>query len=309
MEICLWDKCNNKCVMCSNPAWPWPSELPAQDAYNYEHLLERLPGLKKKIEKFEPINLTGGETTLHPDFFKLLDKLESDFPGHKLNLLSNGRMFAYEDFARRVMAYSNMNFIIPLHGYNDLTHDRVTAVNGSFKQTISGLKNILKYKKNDQAVEIRIVLSGITCEYADQILRFVHKNFPVINRIVIVFMEIEGQAAANLRKISLRYDQLKPFFRKIKPYFKYFEDLCFYHFPLCTIMPELWPHVWRTLPAEEISFVKVCQKCSYRRYCLGIHKGYLAYLGDKEFKPITKKFRIIAGENFKHYPIKKVILS
>ena len=25
MDICVWDKCNNRCLMCTNPDRPWPN--------------------------------------------------------------------------------------------------------------------------------------------------------------------------------------------------------------------------------------------------------------------------------------------
>lgn len=309
MEFCIWDKCNNRCVMCSNPEYPWQTESGHKVEYDFETLVARLNIIKNTIKKDEPINITGGETTLHPKFFDILKYLQDNFPATKINLLTNGRMFAYEEFAKKTLSFSNVNIVLPFHGYNDKTHDSVTLVKGSFKQVVSGLNNLRKYKNINQEIEARIIITRATHRFIDKITKYILKNFSLINRIVLVFMEIEGHALKNIKNVALRYEDFYPYFGELEKYLKNAsgKEIRLYHFPLCTAPVNFWPYIWRTLPDYEVSYIDACKKCKFKKYCLGIHKGYLENIGEDEFRPINKKIKIIEGENFQFYPIKKVI--
>ena len=108
-DIALWNKCDNKCVMCTNTG-----SFALQDSGQYR--------LKCQIEKLERhlggqervylknggdsgfISLTGGEPTLHPDFFQLLAYFRRRLPRAPITLLSNGRRFSDRKFAERFAA-------------------------------------------------------------------------------------------------------------------------------------------------------------------------------------------------------------
>jgi len=64
MDICLWDKCNNNCLMCTNPDRPWLSlnGLP-EEGYDYEILIKRIKRLKEKITSSDAIILTNSSSS------------------------------------------------------------------------------------------------------------------------------------------------------------------------------------------------------------------------------------------------------
>jgi len=302
--ICIWNKCNSRCLMCSNP-----SDFQAGDPYkNYgiDSLKERISRIKLIDDK---IILTGGEPTIHPDFLKLLSFIRKKFPPTTIELDTNGRRFCYSSFAKKVLSFNNINIYTSLHGFNAKTHDAITRTPGSFLQTVEGIKNILKYKHLGlNELELRIIITKLTYQYIEKILKFIKEKFPQVNRIVVIFMEMEGQAGDNLKIVGLTHSQFQKFIPKIAKWIPKFKEFRFYHFPLCTIDYSLWKYAWRTLPNHEVTFLPKCKNCLYKKYCLGIHKEYIKKVGVKEFKPIKKKY-IIKETGDSYHPIKDVFIK
>ena len=305
MDVNIWDKCNNKCLMCTNPDWPWPAWDNSYD-YSYKAIVKRLEKVKERIKSDDSIYLTGGEPTLHPRFLDILEYISYHFPKQKIKLLTNGRRFFYKDFAKKVLEISN-NFDIDLsiYGPTGNVHDGITRTINSFEQTIKGLDNLLLYRGEGQIIGTRFVITKLSYKYIDQFLKLIKKRFPLIDKLTLIFWEVENQAIKNFQSVKVNYIQVRPYIEKARPLLKYFKEIRFYHFPLCTISGEFWPYIWRTLPTDEVAFVPLCKQCQYKKYCLGIHKGYLEKMGTQEFKPIKEDFIIQKTNNF-HCPILQV---
>lgn len=286
LDISFWNKCNNNCLMCTNPADFKESAAPF-DIKQFKKQIKQ-KRLAEDREEVETIYLTGGEPTIHPIFFSLIGSLRRIFPVAKFNILSNGRRFFYSDFVKRCIDFGFNDFIIPIHGYNGRTHDFVTGVKGSFEQTLGGIKNILSLRKSNQKIEIRIIITKVNYKNLTKILDFLLKDLFEIDRVVLIFMEYEGEAIKNIKKIKLTYKRFLPEFGEIKKYLNKFKEIRFYHFPLCAMPKEFWPYMWRTLREDEVVFTKKCAICGVKKFCLGIHKNYLDLFGDREFEPIKQ---------------------
>jgi len=307
IDLCVWDRCNNSCLMCTNPDRPWPA-WDGDFGYDFELIIKRLEKHKEKINKAESIYLTGGEPTLHPQFLDILKYLAKNFPKQRLKLLTNGRRFVYQDFAKRVLSVTN-NFEIDMSlcGPTSEVHDSVTQAGGSFEQAIGGLKNLLKNKKRGQVIGVRTVLNKITYQQIPQTLFLLRKEASSLDRVIVVFMELEAQAIKNIDLVKINYAQVRPYINQTVPILKDFKEIRFYHFPLCAADKEIWPYVWRTLPADEVDFVAVCGECNYKNLCLGVHRGYLENVSKKDFLPIRGKIEIELSGDF-YQPIKKVFI-
>jgi len=302
--ICIWNKCNSKCLMCSNP-----SDFQARDPYkdySFDALKERISKIKLVDDK---IILTGGEPTIHPDFLKLLSFIRKKFPSTTIELDTNGRRFCYPSFVKKVLGFKNINIYTSLHGFNAKTHDAITRTPESFSQTIKGIQNLLKYKEFGlHELELRIIITKLIYQYVEKILKFIKENFSQVDRIVIIFMEMEGQAGQNFKVVGLTHTQFKKYILKIARWIPKFKEFRFYHFPLCLIDHSLWKYTWRTLPDYEVTFLPKCKSCLYKKYCLGIHKAYIKKVGTKEFKPIKEKYIIKETGDFYH-PIQDVFIK
>ncbi|MBU1500324.1 radical SAM protein [Patescibacteria group bacterium] len=301
-DIAIWNRCNNHCLMCSNP---FIFQLENSDLYSFENLKKRWAN--RKFKPHEPLCLTGGEPTIHPDFFKIVRWLHTQYPKNKIVIASNSRMFYYKNFTKNLFKINNLDLEIAVHGYDEKTHDFITRTKGSFKQTIEGIHNILRFKNDLQELEIRIIITKFTYKNLDKILAFIKNEFDIkqIRDIVLIFIEMEGQAKDNLNIVEITYKEVMKYLPQVvTKWSSIINDLRLYHFPLCTLPPELWPYSWRTLKGEEVMFLSCCHKCPFKKYCLGIHRDYITLIGGQEFKP-PKKIKIAANNSF-YKPIDNV---
>jgi len=291
--------------MCTNPDKPWSSFGKPEGSYEYEALVERVKRIKNKVISDDAIILTGGEPTLHPRFLDVLKFIRKTFPKQEIRILTNGRRFIYKDFAEAVLKTDNLNLAVSLYGPTSKIHNAITRTKNSFEQTVGGLNNILACRKSNQSVEIRTIISKLSYKHLDQVLSLVKAHFSSIDRVILIFIEREGQAIKHSKSVNLSYSQAKPYLEKIYPFFSFLKEIRLYHFPLCSLDPKFWPFVWRTLPDKEITFIPSCAQCQYKKYCLGIHKDYPDKIKSREFKPIKNDFIIEETNDFYH-PIIKV---
>jgi len=126
--------CNDHCVFCldshthdgTNRA---PAEVKAQI----------LDGRRKGAER---LILSGGEPTIHPRFvdFVRLGRLAGY---HKVQTVTNGRMFAYGDFLGRSIDAGLGEITFSIHGPNARIHDALVGTKGAFEEEVRGLQNAL----------------------------------------------------------------------------------------------------------------------------------------------------------------------
>jgi len=295
-DIAFWNKCNNLCVMCTNAP-----EFAAQPSSRY--------GLKCQIEKLERylkgfgpvylknadkagfVSLTGGEPTLHPDFFRLLAYFRKRLPGIGITLLSNGRRFADKGFADRFLKIAGPPFTVAVavHGASAPGHDKVAGVKGAFKETVAGLDNLYAgLKGRTGGLEIRIILHRLNVGELKKTLAFLLKRFPDTGRyrVVVIHYEIEGMSLANHALLSLKLSVSAKAVNAAGPVIKRFRELRLYHFPLCVVGAGLRSRCWITLPAEDRVYPAKCAGCGARSGCLGLMLEYYGKFGDGEIKPL-----------------------
>ncbi len=308
MDLCVWDKCNNRCLMCTNPQEGWPTRCGSYD-YGFRAIKERMVRDKEEILKQDSIYLSGGEPTIHPDFLSLLRFLKEFFPRQRIKLLTNGRNFFYPEFTRKVLSINN-NFEIDLslHGPTKSIHEKVTRAENSYEQATRGLSNLLAYKNKRQEVGIRYVLTGLNYKHLCEFYFFIAENFPKLDRLIFIFWEIEAQAIENFNNLDLSYRDVKKQLDQLGEKYDNKVEIRLYHFPLCVLPASLWDKTWVTLDPEDVTCLSSCQDCNYKKYCLGIPKYYLEKYGDGEFYPLDNFCEVSEGDN-PHKPINKINLN
>ena len=305
IDLCLTTKCNNNCLMCSNPDCDWPAYDGSYD-YSFEAIIKRLEKKRNEISASESIYITGGEPTTHSRFLDILTYLQENFPEQKKKLLTNGRRFFYPEFAKQVLdRVDNLEVEFSLYGPNSEIHDAVTRSRGSFDQTLQGGKNLLKSSHNKCQISVRFVLTGLSYKYIRDTLQIIRDNLGEAQSVMIIFMEFEGKALKNLDRVKINYGEVAPYLDRAKKVFNDLREVRLYHFPLCQVDSELWPYCWNTWPPEEITYLDRCEECIYKKHCVGIHKNYLEYVGSKEFRPIKKDIAVTETGN-KFHPISQV---
>lgn len=124
--------CNNRCAFCLDSDVQDGSMVPTVEV---EREIER--GLKLGATR---LILSGGEASIHPDFLPLLRHGKRRGYGH-VQIITNGRMFAYRRFLDAAIEAGLDEITFSLHGHTAALHDGLTGVEGSFDQTLAGIRN------------------------------------------------------------------------------------------------------------------------------------------------------------------------
>lgn len=210
--------CNNNCIGCALD--PFTIIVPQKTSKEIEKQLDE--GIKQGYKIFHPI---GGETTLHPDLPKILSKAKTKYK--KIALTSNGRLFFYQSYVKKFKDLPIM-FNITLCGPNKKIHEAWTRTQGSFKQTLGGIKNLANYHK-------KICLNLILWKRANDSLHHYVKLIKILkpDDLGILALGPFGRCKDKFQYLSpslTELTKLNPFLKKIKSYVK---DIDIEDFPLC----------------------------------------------------------------------------
>ncbi len=273
-------KCNNNCISCIREFDPRSRHVHWK---TIKQAIDRLP------KSCHTIGITGGEPTISPDFFRTLRYVSNIRPNSLLFLVSNGRMFSYPEFAKKLssLGTKNLRIAIAIYSHRPSVHDSITMSKGSWKQTIEGIKNLIAM---GIMVELRIIVSRLNYTSLDETARFISANLSGVERVVFINMKYTGNALNNLKRIFIRYSKLVPHTtRAADTLINAGIPVRLFHFPLCTI-PEEYRDIAKgvTKQGPELAFAGICNSCASRHECPMIWKTYLTLAGDKEFNPIKE---------------------
>jgi len=153
--------CNNHCVFCLDKEAQNGSCIPLEEIKK-----DLIKGRKEKIIR---VVLSGGEPTLHPQFFKITE-LAKNLGYQHIQVITNGRMFAYGDFLDLAVNAGVNEITFSIHGHNESLHDKQTRVKGSFRQSLTGLLNSLKIP--NLIVNVDVVINKFNVKYLADILEY-----------------------------------------------------------------------------------------------------------------------------------------
>ncbi len=137
-------RCNNNCVFCS------VADRERKDA----PLEELVASLESAYERgVRNLDLDGGEPTLYPHLFDLLDAaLKTGY--RRMTITSNGRRFNDPVFIDRLVGYP-VDILVSLHGADAGVHDPLVQVPGAWKQTVAG---IVRARKRFERVGVNMTV-------------------------------------------------------------------------------------------------------------------------------------------------------
>jgi pyruvate-formate lyase-activating enzyme len=296
-------------VFCTNPAEGWRE---GAARFSYARLARRLKAYKAgagPLLKFDAargyFNLTGGEPTLHPEFHKVLALVRTEFPAALIRLLTNGRAFAYADFARRALGIARAPFelALPLMGHDARTHDALSRAPGSFEQTLRGLGNIRRLRGPGQRVELRVVLTRPVVRRLDRLLDWAARELGWADRLVVLFAEFEGSAQVYRDRLLVPVSECGAALGRCADALARFAEVRLYHFPLCSLPTRLWPLAWNTLADFKVLYLERCRtRCAHRDHCVGVHRSYERACGARDIRPLSAR-RPVSLRGDRYHPV------
>jgi His-Xaa-Ser system radical SAM maturase HxsC len=272
------DRCNSFCLMCSQPPRPIHDEDRIAEHLRLLDLIESDP-----LE----LGVTGGEPTLlKNDLIRLIERCKERLPNTALHVLSNGRMFYYGSFAKRIaeIGHPDLVFGIPLYSDIDFEHDYVVQAPGAFGQTLIGLQNLGRY---GVPVEIRVVIHKLTYHRLPNLAEFIYRNVPFAAHVALMGLEVIGFAVPNLKDLWVDPADCR---NNLTEATKYLVtrglNVSIYNHQLCTVPQELWGYCRRSISDWKNEYLPVCAECVKREACGGFFQSSLGRKYSSSINPI-----------------------
>lgn len=99
------------------------------------HIKTDFDTIKNRIDKIyeygiTEIDLSGGESSIHKDWFKILDYCNDKFDS--ISTLTNGWAFANEDFLVKSKQHGLKEILFSVHGFDQTSHDAIVRRKGAW---------------------------------------------------------------------------------------------------------------------------------------------------------------------------------
>ena len=134
MDLALTFKCQNNCVHCYAGG---PHETAELNTSQWKEVIDRLSQIGIFILTF-----TGGEPTLREDLSELLQYAQNK--GMVTGLITNGRKLKDIEYVK-TLEKVGLDFVqVTLESHQPKVHDLMTAAEGSWKETVAGIKNAVQ---------------------------------------------------------------------------------------------------------------------------------------------------------------------
>lgn len=273
------DRCNSLCLMCSQP----PRQVDDRGRIS-EHL--------RLIELIDPascreLGITGGEPTLlKDDLLRIVERCRDRLPETALHILSNGRLFYYGSFARKLAEIGHPDLVIgiPLYSALEWEHDYIVQARGAFDQTLVGLQNL---GLHGVAIEIRVVVHALTCGHLRELAEFIYRNLPFACHVTFMGLELMGFAVPNLAKLWVdAWDYRRELERAVLYLARRGMTVSIYNHPLCVVPQRLWPYCRKSISDWKNDYLETCDRCAVRAECGGFFTSSLGRKLSEHVQPV-----------------------
>ena len=281
--------CNNKCIHCA-ASNDYTKDLSTSQIYEI---------INSYIEQFGIIDLTltGGEITIRDDYPEIMQ-----FIAHKkskgevcnIHLQTNGRMFSKDSCLQTGLDIIDY-YLIALHSCLEKEHNLITGNQISYKETITGLKQLVK-KVDIKSIAIQTVINKVNIYNLKNTYQYIYTRFG-IKEFNLTFPH--PMASAFNIKVTPKYSEVINSVNDTLQYclknniFPLIEAL-----PLCVFKDPLRPYVYKIYEERKLDVVgytnelgghidykiallcsykkyKSCNKCCYYSICNGVWKEYI----------------------------------
>ena len=292
-------ECNNNCLFCIDQ-----EKRGRFRPRTTVEIIAELVAAKKRGSTY--IEFIGGEISIRPDCFTIVREAKKlDFT--VISLTTNGRMYSYPEFVKKMKAAGLTSIVFSIHGHNARLHDKLTRSPGSFNQLKKGLANFRK-------LGFKNIGSNTT------IVRQNYKSLPLIGEFIyglgirnseFIFVDpTSGGGKVDFFKVVPKINEIIPYVRKCLAIGRD-KNIPHWHIrylPLCRLsdyldqISELQEvrtfHTVHIAPDFQNFDVersratigriksKVCRECTLNNICEGVWKNYADKYGLEELKPV-----------------------
>lgn len=262
--------------------------------------------VQAKAAGVEYLEMIGGETTIRRDFIPLV-KTAKRLGFKDIVVVTNGRMFAYPEFAKATVAAGVTDLVFSIHGHDAKLHDEMTFVPGAFDELMRGIDNVRAEGLERIFGNCTVVRQNM--RHLPDIARLFLKKG--IHHVEFIFVDpTYGGAYTNFAGLVPRISEAAPFMREAlrvgreggtTDFVARYVPLC--HFPddlaqiseireVATFRTRHWAPDFKN---DDVGAGRVaagrsktarCAGCALYDRCEGIWNEYLTRYGDSELAPV-----------------------
>lgn len=269
----LTERCNNYCLMCSQP----PREI--DDRYLADELLQVIPLMDRDSKE---LCFSGGEPTLlGDDLLHLIRTAKNYLPKTALHILSNGRNFKEYKLAEKVSSIAHPDLMIGIPLYSDISniHDYVVQADGAYDETIRGILNL---KRCGVKVELRVVIHQQTYERLPQLAEFITRNLLFVDHVALMGLEMTGFTKANLQQLWIDpFDYQEQLVQAVQTLARFKMRVSVYNHQLCLLDERLRPYNVKSISDWKNEYMPECEPCTRKGECGGFFSSATLKYSDK----------------------------
>ena len=291
------EQCNNDCPMCSNTG----------EAALFFHSTETLLGRAAFLQRsgFRRAVVTGGEPTIHPGFWTVVEWLHAN--GFTWDVNTHGRTFAKDGFVRRAVEHGLTRAIVSLHSHVPTTSAALFGTReNAHHETVAGIDRLA-----EAGVELMLncVLTRLNLGELEDYLRTEHARLGTRAAFKFVFPSTLGKGGPWAGIATLRYDDVRETVRRLRSTaIELGAEILFESFPNCILGDPGAVNLGRSsfgethylddatgdriysmrhIEADLSAFAEVCRGCSALLHCPGVSRRYAKRYGVDELSPFT----------------------
>lgn len=289
------EQCNYHCPMCSNTGER------ALFFHETDELLRRAAFLRRL--GFRRAVVTGGEATIHPGFWTVVERLFAS--GMVWDTNTHGRTYATPGFAQRAVDTGLRRAIVSLHSHVPATSAAIFGTTeASHHGTVAGIERLLE---TGVAVMVNCVLTALNLPQIEEYLAWGRARFGPRTAFKFVFPSTIGKGGRWPGIATLRYRDTRDVVARLRTQAASLGTRLFFEsFPACVLQdPEARNlgrsafgeshylddasgnrvYAMRHIEAALSCFGAACRDCAAVRRCPGVALGYARRFGVDELVP------------------------
>lgn len=305
--MAIWYQCNQRCTGC-----PISKNPNKHESMSYEMIRQKLDELQEVVSIDDRISVTvsGGEPTLHPDFFRILDLFnERDY---YVTLLTNAERFSDSAFCFEFLKHIDIRkFVVvtTLHGSCAQLHESQNRSVGSFEKSVNALK-FLSFR--GVKVSVKHCITGQNYRDTQRFISFVDENFHPSVDIQLWGIDYSGLSKEEAARLYVPFADMRDDLEAaLDTYLEIrnmnYRNLSLNNIPLCAIDPYYWDlmptvtdngiaytayldptHQTFSVQDDSGKLSKRCHECDLAKYCQGAYRSLFEYFGDDVVEAIKE---------------------
>jgi MoaA/NifB/PqqE/SkfB family radical SAM enzyme len=289
------EQCNYRCPMCSNTGDAALFFRPT------EELLRRAAFLRGC--GFRRVVITGGEATIHPGFWRVIEQLAAYRMVWDIN--THGGSFSQPQFAQRAVEAGLKRAIVSLHSFHAPTSAAIFGTKeNAHHASVDGVDRLLEAGVD---VMLNCVLTRLNLTQLEDYLQAGQQRFGGKVAFKFVFPSTLGKGGRWSGIAPLRYGEVREIVLRLQAVgARQRLRIFFESFPNCILqVPDAMNYgrstfgethylddatgdrvyAMRHIEAELSAFGEMCRRCTAVRRCPGVAVGYAKRYGVDELKP------------------------